>query len=306
LPASALTLWLLHAWIRDGELTAWPVLCGWASLLIHLLAAGAVGYPGVGQMVWLLPALALSVSASVAAGTDTAAPERADRRGGERTRIAAVLFAIQLALLAACYLTMYRPVLHARRYLSDPGGPAGSVRPESVLQAAAADPWAADPWELLVERACREWIRDPTLERLAAFDQAAGRLLDLNRQSSSARRFCGDLSLEMFAASSDPALMARAIAFYRQAIERYPHSNILYAQLAWSCYLAGEIAMARQAAETALQLDSLLPHQELKLRNRTLVGQDLAPTTGAGSAELNAEQIVDRIRKTSDDEQLNR
>lgn len=304
LPASLLTIWILHPWVRSGVLPSWPVFVAVMTLLIHLLVAGALGFPGIGQLVWVLAAVALSVSTGERGRTDDATPATgtasrrpaASGRGGKQ--LLGALLALQVLLLAASYLTMYRPVLSLRGILSAPDSRADQPLPESVLEAAiTADPWSAEPRELRVSHAAQRWTHEPTPQRLADYDQAVTQLLAVHPQASSIRRYCGDLSLEMYAFARDPALLARALRFYREAVERYPQSNILRAQLAWTYFLAGELTAARDEAERALQLDRMLPHTELQLVNQVVVGNDLTPDAADLPAAANAEQTMQHIRK---------
>ena len=50
----------LHRWVVQGRLPAPLTLIPLVVLLVDLLAAGAVGYPGVSQTGWLLMAAALN------------------------------------------------------------------------------------------------------------------------------------------------------------------------------------------------------------------------------------------------------
>jgi hypothetical protein len=104
----------------------------------------------------------------------------------------------------------------------------------------------------------------------------------------------------MFAASGRRELGEQAVQAYAQAVELYPQSSILHAQLAWACHVTGADALAREHADEALRLDALMPHTEFKLVRQRLVADYLSewspPTTGGRGAE-SAEQLMQRVRK---------
>ena len=156
LPAAGVALWCFHAWVRHGRLSAWPLGVAGVALLVNLLAAGGIGYPGVGLLVWWLAALAVNIAENQPDGT----PEPvAESRWVWRPTLALVLL---LLLAGTCFMTMYRPVLRAQQYL----GEARRVTSESaserlILAAVEADPWWAEPWEMLADLRSRRWLATP-------------------------------------------------------------------------------------------------------------------------------------------------
>ena len=64
-----------------------------------------------------------------------------------------------------------------------------------------------------------------------------------------------------------------AVQAYTRAVEYYPNSGMLHAQLAWACHVTGGEEEARRHAEEALRLDALMPHAELKLAQPTVVAR---------------------------------
>jgi hypothetical protein len=103
----------------------------------------------------------------------------------------------------------------------------------------------------------------------------------------------------MFAASGRADLGEEAVRAYRRAVEFYPQSSILHAQLAWACHVTGAAKLAREHADEALRLDALMPHSEFKLARRRLVADYLAELTPAANgvqAAESAEQLMQRVR----------
>ena len=109
-PAMLLTLCVQHRWVIGGRLPVATLLVGAGTLLVNLLAAGGMGYPGVAGLLWVLVGLTLNVlgngrrTRGGARATATAGARNApwhDRPGddsGFRTD-------------RAGYVTFYRPVL---------------------------------------------------------------------------------------------------------------------------------------------------------------------------------------------------
>jgi len=296
-PAAAVTLWLLHPWVMRGTLPAGPLVVAGCALLTNLLAAGGIGFPGVGQLVWLLAALALNAA-------DHTGPERGSRSAGPPRRRAgwavAAWGACLLTLIAACYITMYRPVLAARRQLyAAREATTASLARERLSRAADADPWSAAPWESLAQLEWQQWMAAPSDAQLHAFLATRDALLQRNRGSSTIYRQCGDWLLAMFAITRSADLGREAVQAYCRAVELYPHSGILHAQLAWACHVTDARELAREHAQEALRLDALMPHSEFKLARQRLVAEQLGAVdlpARDGQGGLNAEQLMQRIR----------
>ncbi|MHB8970199.1 MAG: O-antigen ligase family protein [Pirellulaceae bacterium] len=302
LPAAGVTLWWLHAWVLRGDLTVWSLVVAGVALLVNLLAAGGIGYPGVGQLVWWLVALTLSTV------TVVGRPGDGDGQSRGVWRPAAAL-AIGLLLAGACYLTMYRPVLAARQCLGEAQRTTSMAASErSMVAAAEADPWWGAPWEMLADLRSQRWMATRDESHLQAFFACQDALLERNRHSSSMERRCGDWLLEMYAASRRADLGALAVRAYARAVELYPNSGILHAQLAWTYHVTGDQEGARRHAEEALRLDALTPHSELKLVHQRLVadfllapgGGDEPRHDGPAPTGWNVEQWMQQLRKVKD------
>ena len=295
LPVAAATLWFVHPWVTGGTLSCGPLMIAAATLLINLLAAGGIGFPGVAEVLWVLLALALNVAET----GEEELPRTKFVPFVARGVIAAAM-AGALLLVLLCYLTMYQPVLAARalyaQALETKSLEASSAK---CLAAAAADRWWADPYEMVAELLCRQWIADPSDSRLSEFEQVLDALLKRDCHSSRLYRVCGNWWISMAVSSRRQDLLPRAIEAHTESVRLYPNSNILHAQLAWDFFLAGDIANAQREADEATGLDERLPHEELKLKHQQLAGGDALVIQGGGKAAAagaSAEQRMQDIR----------
>jgi hypothetical protein len=154
-PMAAIAVFLLHPWVVHGRLDARAVAIAVVALLVNLLAAGGIAFPGVAGSLWVLMGVALVVVAERAnepAQTIPVARDRKGPRGGREVQTGAVerdaqpvgggqtrfafphlldrVFALDrgaaigvllflLTLFAICYATGYAPVLHGRTSLDN-------------------------------------------------------------------------------------------------------------------------------------------------------------------------------------------
>ena len=153
-PGAALMLAVLYPWVQSGRLPALLPAIGIVVLLVNLLAAGGIGFPGVAGTLWLLLALGLN---------------DAERGSWELPRRASVAgLVLTLALGFACYQTAYRPVLESqaamRAAVRDPG------RAVPLLaDAIQADPLWADPWAHLAQTAFAQWQKTRSTQSLDSY-----------------------------------------------------------------------------------------------------------------------------------------
>jgi hypothetical protein len=299
LPAACLTLACLHAWVEQGTSPAPILAIALGTLLVNLLAAGGIGFPGVGQLLWWC--LALLVNARALAELPTESNEGAVRRSAVWQAGMALLL---LILAIACYFTMYRPVLAAREKMAESRQARSEAASETlVLAAAEDDPWWGEPWELLAQLYAEKWLAsrdDRTMERFLSSERA---FRERDRAASRVDRRCGDWFLEMYVTSRDGELGKQAVAAYERAVASYPNSGLFHAQLAWACYLTGDPGRARQEAEEAARLDQRMPHAELRLSQQRLTADQAAGVLGMAAPQgshNSAEQIVDFLRKIKD------
>jgi O-antigen ligase len=305
-PVFLVTLWLLHPWVVRGRLPATTLLIAVGTLLVNLLAAGGIAFPGVAGLLWLLVALALNAaetgSGDVTSDTWLSPVGPVVNRG-----VIAGAAAAAVALVALGYVTLYRPVLAGQIFaaqLADAleGRMNATQITAACRQAAQADPWWAEPYERWAAIAHQQWLAHPTPERLDEFNQAVAGARERNRWSSSLARSEGDWLLAMYHGSRQVQLLQRAAEAYTRAVALYPNSGTLRAQLAWTWYLLGDRQQAAALAAEALQLDEQMPHEELKLKHQRLAGLQLSPVQVEQDPAVegaSAEQVMRSLHKLS-------
>jgi len=268
LPGAAAAL-LLAGWVRGGRLPGLLPAVGVAVLLVHLLAAGGIGFPGVAGSLWLLVALGLR-----AQGTHTLG--RSAAFGG---------LAVMVALAFACYRTAYGPAVRARGLVQ-----AAQIalaedridRSEQYLQrAATADRWAATPWRELASITFQRWRREPDPETLRQFEDHLEKWLARTPLSNSAWETAGDWWSGVFAKTRDPEHLGQVVRMYRRAAELYPTSATARAKLAVALDAAGRRDGARREAREALRLHGLTPHADKKLPDEVLGRMDRLASPGS-------------------------
>jgi len=251
LPLAAGTVVVLSGWVRDGQLPADLPRIGVIVLLITLSAVGGIGFPSVSGGLWLLCVLALN-------GGDG---------GGRRTlhRAASVSLLVAFGgLVFACYATAYGPVLRcqAAMWLSQ----RHPLQTEKyLLDAAEADPLAAEPWSRLASLAFERWNERPSEQVLRRFEQYTDKTLDKTPNSASLWQVAGERYERAFAKTHDPRLATSAVAAYRRAVELYPNSAMHRAGLAIALRAAGDETGYQEQRDMALWLDQTTPHRDKKL-----------------------------------------
>ena len=263
LPMAAVCAVLLTPWVDDGYIPVSLLATGVAVLLVNLLAAGGISFPGVAGSLWLLMALALNL-------VDCDRPPVVLSRS-----VGAVMIIVVLVLAAVCHQTAYHPVLRGHvlheqavdaKWLERFCGGVENVHRLPEL----TDPYSPLPWMYVASIRHGQWLASSAQEGFEPFEQAKDQLLRLSGRSSRAYRQVGMWYLWAFRKSGSDRQVRAAIRAYRRALELHPNSNILHAELAWSHHLAGNREEAAQEAAEALRLDDRNPHRELRLAQRTL------------------------------------
>ncbi len=283
LPMAVVCASLLHTWSIRGTLPVWVPTVAAGVLLVNLLAAGGIGFPGVAQNWWLLLAITLCLLDA----------ERPLKLVSRAAAAGAVVIAILVVL--AFYQTMYQPVLQCQTginignsFVQDGSFDEAQA---AYAKAAMADPYSAEPWMHLASLHQRLVIETKDLSRLQHFDHAAEEALKRDRRSHTTFRTLGNLRLELYRVLDDREQLDRAIKAYSRWVEFYPNSNMAHAQLAWAYRIAGDDQAASQEAKIALGLDKLNPHREKKLGEQ----QVYDPASKRPENET-AEQLMERLR----------
>ncbi|MAR11943.1 MAG: hypothetical protein CL681_18505 [Blastopirellula sp.] len=251
----------LHRWTVHGTLPKAITNLGLIALLINLLAAGGMVFAGVGQTFWIILAVTLCSTHDRAAKT---LPQAAN----------GMLALGCISLLLWGYWTTILPSISCRGQLvmAEEYYRQGELSEAvtTLRQAAAADPFSPEPNLRLTNLYFQQALRANSEQADRQFLQAASATIQLDANSQLIRRQIGNMHLSLFRASQDPKWIQNAIRSYQDAIQHYPNSNFLHAQLAWAYHLAGETQAAVAAARKAEQLDQQMPHSEQQLESQTL------------------------------------
>jgi len=253
LTPGALTVAGLYYWIDDGRLSNLLPPVAVAVLLINLLAAGGIGFPGVSGTLWLLMAVGLNLIES-------------DRHAaGQKTALA--LTAVGLVMAVACYTSAYGPVLGCRWRTQRAYEDAARAE-EHLLAAAAADPLAAQPWNVLAGMALMRWQEAPTPAAYEALQHAQREFLRLLPNSAAAAAAAADRYYRAYAVSGSEDPLAEAVQLYGRAVRLYPNHAVFRAKLAVAMRSAGDLAGFAREAARALELDAITPHSDKKLPDK--------------------------------------
>jgi hypothetical protein len=284
LPAAVAIVAALHPWTRQGQMPHAVPAIALLVLSVNLLAAGGISFAGIGPSWWLLLAI---VSNS------------ATRPSGERhgNRSVAVMLAVTAVLLVVgCFLTLYSPVLRCRAKL-DEG--LALVRLQRLAEAeaafheaAAADPYSAEPWNNLAALYHSGALDRPGEDDLTRFEAALEQAVQRNPHAPTLRKQIGDWWLALFARWGERRYLEESVEAYAEWVRLYPNHAFGRAQLAWAYHLAGDGPSSVREATQALRLDALNPHIE-----KTLGRQRLYDPVGDSEGQReNAEQTIRRLR----------
>ena len=250
--SAILAAFALRGWVRDGRLSA-PLLAAAAgALLLNLLAAGGMGFPGVALSLWLLLALGLT-------SAEGFSPPAERGRAWQAAAMAGTLL-----LAVACYFTVYRPTLTTQGLLARAEAEPRQAR-ELLRQAVDADPWGSEAPGRLAAVEFEIWRHKPA-EDWRHFADIAEEALARNRFSSSLWFRTGEMYAGAYRLRPDAELAGRAAEHFRRAVELYPTLPLAHARLSQALRTAGGDAVgAGMAAAEALRLHDLTPHAEKKL-----------------------------------------
>ncbi|MCX7428470.1 MAG: O-antigen ligase family protein [Planctomycetia bacterium] len=251
LPLGAVAVALLRRWVDDGRFPATLAAIGLVVLLVNLLAAGGIGFPGVAGTFWLLLALGLCQA--------EASPAR------NLPRVAAMALVATFFILGAiCYRTAYQPVLTAQAEINAARGKPADVT-RHLHAAAVDDPLSAEAWKLLASVAFTQWQQDHDPGTLQQYHEYNATALELDPNASPAWAVSGDRCLEAHGVTGQPEELQAAVLAYRRAIELYPNNATYHAKLAVALQTAGDEPGFRREADAALELDRQNPHEDKRI-----------------------------------------
>lgn len=295
-PAGALAFWLLRPWIERGTLTLPMLLAALVALLVNLLAAGGIAFPGVATSVWLLMAMALVV-AEQGRGANLPAASR---------KIAAwACLAVAVAAVGLFHVTVYSPVFRGAAAQSESllafhtGNMANAIAQASA--AAEHDPVAPKPWLMQADLWQARLLAEGDSPALRTeFDRACDEAIARDPRSHTTRTRIANWRLRLYRHLGQTSDLAAARHDYEAAVARYPNNALAHAQLAWALHLAGDSKEAAVEAERALALDSQHDHSEYKLKQQQVFdpGPAASLQQPAAPEEPSAEPLMQALRKT--------
>jgi tetratricopeptide (TPR) repeat protein len=298
--------WSFDAWFAGGELTLAAAVVPQIVLLINLLAAGSLSFPGVMATILVLAPIAL-LAAGQAAPADQPSPSPARMPIWRPPRaVAFVMFFGAAALAATCLYTEHYPVFNGRIAMSEALDHVAQGHPreaeDKAIAAAKADPLWPEPWRILAELRLARWQTTNDAKDWDAFTEAADMFRRLDPRHHQAWRRRGVWYLTAWRKSSRPEELNEAISAFTRASNWYPNGALYHAQLAWALHLSGNAAAARREAEKALELDKLMPHKDKKLDREHIADPQFSGEQVKPFREESAEQTAQRLRKQSAEE----
>ena len=315
-PLLALVWWLLQPWILQGELPVGGVVVALLVLLINLLAAGAVTFPGVVVTALVLVPVAMQLAARHSSADESlplppAAGARLFRLPTElrlSRAMAGGLTAAAFALAILCLWTEYQPVLNSRLQMRkallhmEERDPAAAE--QTARAAAAADPCSPEPWRMLAELYFQRFMFRPGAAAWSEFAQAADIFRRRNPEHHAQFFQRGNWHFLAWqrGKSTDatralmPSQLAAALSAYREAIHRYPNHALYHGQLAWALEASGDHAAAKAAADRAQALDEATPHADQKLAGRRIADWQPSAVAGRTVRLESAEQTIRQLR----------
>jgi hypothetical protein len=257
--AAMVAMW---PWVRSGRLPQRVPALAVLVFAINLLAAGGIAFPGVAGSLWILLALGFNE-------LDAERDPLIDRSGKARqTWLPVTGLTIAVVAAVACYIVGYRPVVryYAAMTRAEADNLSTDARINLLIDAAEADPLAAEPWGAIAEIELARLKRDPANSEWAdRFVTATGAYRDLRPKSSAAWRQLGRWYYEFFTANRNAKTAEVAAICFGHAVRLYPSFAPLRAEHALALHGQGQDAEARRQIELARQLDRRTPHADKKL-----------------------------------------
>ena len=253
------SIWLAVGWLIvrglwfsvDRESTPIPRLAIGAALvtmLVHLLGAGGIEMPAIGQMLLLLIAIGIGLN-----------PSRETSPIG-----VGIIGCGGIVLAAGCVLTSTLPVLQREAQVA--GGDFAWLENRNYAaairfyeQAAESDPHSAEPYMRLADLSFQHWQASGQADEQdfwRAID-AGQQAIERNPSTAFPYHSVGNYFLKRHLVSDDKTDADQAVEYLAAAVERYPTLPSLYADYALALQAAEDLPAAGVAAETALTLDHL-------------------------------------------------
>jgi tetratricopeptide (TPR) repeat protein len=255
--------WLWRDWVHSGKLARRLPIIAVIALLVNLLAAGGISYPGLAGSLWLLVAIELNLTDRAESQTAGSVEGRSLIEQWFHSTAFRWGACIALAtLLAAALWTEYLPVMACRLQLSiaDAAQAAGRAdQSRNALEAATtADPWSSEAAVRLAAQRFADYQTLPTPSQrrtLLDADDVARRLAS-HRSNVWAQG--GGFAAAIHQHTGNVEDFDAAQSYFERAIELYPSNAELQANAAKFWQSAGKTDRALAAATEALRLDDLM------------------------------------------------
>jgi hypothetical protein len=255
-PLASVAVALLWGWMEAGRLTLVVPAVGVVVLLVNLLAAGGIGFPGVAGTLWLLMAVGLSF-------TDAARAHVLPRAG------AAVGLGVIVVVLLAGWASGFNPVVRSQTAMRLAELALAARDPKQADEhwkaAAAADPLSVEPPRLSALLAFQRWTLQGSDEAFEEFESCMQAAVELAPESAEIWRVRGVCYWKAFCRTGRDDDLQGAVRAHRRAVELYPTSAVNRANLAIALQAAGNQGGFREQATIALRLDEGTPHSDKKL-----------------------------------------
>jgi tetratricopeptide (TPR) repeat protein len=305
MPLFALCWWVFDPWAERGALPLGAAIVALLVLLVNLLAAGAVIFPGVMATALVLVPVALCLARDHGAGAGPPASHRLfyDLPLSGLSRSLLAFAAVILAI--ACLWTEYQPVLGSRLHMLEAtlftSQGEGSKAEQAALEAATADPWSPEPWRVVAALRMQRYAASGENDDWQAFAEAAEKFRMLQPRHHGQFFERGNWFLIAWRKGGRREYLDQALAAYQNAIARYPAHALYHGQLAWTLKLAGRDEEAEEAARRATELDQANPHADRKLSRYHIIDPRISGSRLTLTRPETAEQTVAALRTTTEE-----
>jgi len=236
-------------WIRAGRCAPGLILVGIVVLLINLLAAGSLIYPGVAGTLWIL----------VAVGASLTDPPRSVET--HPPHLAYVVAALGMLAGLMCYLTAYWPVVASEKAFAaalraQEQGDFATAKAQ-FRAAVEADPHSDQKAQRLAEFLYLALGPNPTPSDLAELAEVTELARSRSPLNSALLADQGRMYLALFQKTGQREFLTQAESLFRRAIEGYPTGIMQHAALAVTLNFQGQLAAAQSSANLALRLETV-------------------------------------------------
>jgi hypothetical protein len=254
--------WIWRGWVEEGQLPRRLPLIAVVALLINLLAAGGIAYPGIAGSLWLLVAIGLNSSdgfgdRSFISSSRSRTTHFLESKVGRWTACVGLA-----AMLAAAIWTEYLPIMACRLRLSIADAAQAAGRGDQLraaLEAAkTADPWSSEAAARLAAQRFADYqaLPTPTQRQLLQEADAAARQLAPRRSNVWAQS--ADFAAAIHHNTGSVEDREAAAHYFERAIDLFPSHAELRSKAAKFWQSAGASDRAREAAAEAVRLDDLM------------------------------------------------